>query len=147
VTSAPVPTSAPVADEPPAKPTPRPEREARTVRRDTEKPARPDLVSKGAEAPSAHRRAVVPAGIESEAAIELPASIAREHGNQSVGLAVVVGEDGSAREVRVISPVCPECDRAARAAVLRYRFRPARDAEGKPVESRVAVPVIIPAPE
>jgi len=145
VTSAPVPTSALLAEEARPKPTPRPERSASTVRRDAEKPGRPDPVSKGAETP--HRRAVVPAGIESEAAIELPASVAREHGNQSVGLAVVVGEDGSAKEVRVISPVCPECDRAARAAVLCYRFRPARDADGKPVESRVAVPVIIPAPE
>ena len=111
-------------------------------------PRRPEPVSRPADGPApVHRRAVVPAVIENEAAIELPASVAREHGNQSVGLAVVVGEDGSAKEVRVISPVCPECDRAARAAVMRYRFRPAKDAEGKPVESRVAVPVIIPAPE
>jgi serine/threonine protein kinase len=148
-TAVPVPTAAPVVvEEPPAKPTPKPERDVRAARRDADKPARPEPVSRPADVPaSAHRRAVVPAGIESEAAIELPASVAREHGNQSVGLAVIVGEDGSAKEVRVISPVCPECDRAARAAVMRYRFRPAKDAEGKPVESRVAVPVIIPAPE
>jgi TonB family protein len=85
--------------------------------------------------------------MESDAAIELPAAVAREHANRSVGLSVTVAEDGSVKEAKVISPVCPECDRAARAAVLRYRFKPARDAEGKPVETRVAVPVIIPAPE
>lgn len=139
------PTSAPVAEEPAARPTPRPEREVRTARRDPGTSSRSETVSRPPE-PS-HRRAVVPAGIETEVPIDLPASIAREHGNQSVGLAVIVGEDGSAKEVRVISPVCPECDRAARAAVLRYRFKPAKDAEGKPVESRVAVPVIIPAPD
>ena len=88
-----------------------------------------------------------PAQTESEAPIELSADLAREFATRSVGLAVVVAEDGSVREARVISPLCPECDRAARAAILRYRFKPARDAQGRPVESRVAVPVIIPPPE
>jgi hypothetical protein len=97
--------------------------------------------------PAPSRRAVVPAQTESGAAIELASDLAREFGNRSVGLSVIVSEDGSVKEARVISPLCPECDRAARAAILRYRFRPARDAEGRPVESRVAVPVIIPAPD
>jgi len=112
------------------------EREVRTGRRDEPAPSEP-----------VRRRPVVPALIENEVALDLPASVAREYANRSVGLAVVVGEDGSAKEVRVISHVCPECDRSARAAVLRYRFKPARDADGRPVESKVAVPVIISPPE
>jgi len=137
----PLPTTAPArpVEERP-RPTPRGarehEREVRTARRDEPAPSEP-----------VRRRPVVPALIENEVALDLPASVAREYANRSVGLAVVVGEDGSAKEVRVISPVCPECDRSARAAVLRYRFKPARDAEGRPVESKVAVPVIISAPE
>ena len=79
--------------------------------------------------------------------MDLPAAVAREYPDRRVGLSLTVAEDGSVKDAKVISPVCPECDRAARAAVLKYRFKPARDGEGKPVESRVAVSVIIPAPE
>jgi serine/threonine-protein kinase len=93
------------------------------------------------------RRPAFPPESESEVPLELSPAIAREFANRSVGLSLLVGEDGQVKEARVISPLCPECDRAARAAILRYRFKPARDREGRPVESRVAVPVIIPAPE
>ncbi|HXM78216.1 MAG TPA: protein kinase [Thermoanaerobaculia bacterium] len=93
------------------------------------------------------RRAVVPAQTESEPVIEIAPAVAREYAGRFVGLRVVIAEDGSVREAHVISPLCPECDRAAVAAVMRYRFKPARDARGKPVESRQAVPVMIPAPE
>ncbi|HXM77027.1 MAG TPA: energy transducer TonB [Thermoanaerobaculia bacterium] len=79
--------------------------------------------------------------------IEIAPAVAREYAGRFVGLRVVIAEDGSVREAHVISPLCPECDRAAVAAVMRYRFKPARDARGKPVESRQAVPVMIPAPE
>jgi eukaryotic-like serine/threonine-protein kinase len=93
------------------------------------------------------RRPAFPPESESEVPLELSPAIAREFANRSVGLSLLVGEDGHVKEARVISPLCPECDRAARAAILRYRFKPARDREGRPVESRIAVPVIIPAPE
>ncbi|MEO8190760.1 MAG: protein kinase [Acidobacteriota bacterium] len=97
--------------------------------------------------PASSRRPVVPAQSESAPAIELSPELLREFANRSVGLRVTIAEDGSVREARVISPLCPECDRAARAAILRYRFKPARDSEGRPVESTVGVPVIIPGPE
>ncbi len=103
--------------------------------------------SHGREETAPVRRAVAPAQTENEAPIEIAAGVAREFANRSVGLSVVVGEDGTVRDARVISPLCPECDRAARAAILRYRFRPAKDAQGQPIESRVAVPVIIPSPD
>ncbi|HEY6147101.1 MAG TPA: energy transducer TonB, partial [Thermoanaerobaculia bacterium] len=96
---------------------------------------------------AASRRPAFPPESESEFPLELPPGIAREYANRSVGLSLLVGEDGRVREARVISPLCPECDRAAKDAILRYRFKPARDRDGRPVESRIAVPVIIPAPE
>ncbi len=107
--------------------------------------ARPGASSVESSVPA--RRAVAPPQTESAPDLELAPELAREFANRSVGLRVTVGEDGGVRDARVISPVCPECDRAARAAILRYRFKPARDAEGKPVQSVVGVPVIIPAPE
>jgi len=93
------------------------------------------------------RRPAFPPESESEVPLDLSPAIAREFANRSVGLSLLVGEDGQVKEARVISPLCPECDRAARSAILRYRFKPARDREGRPVESRIAVPVIIPAPD
>ncbi|MEO8431444.1 MAG: protein kinase [Acidobacteriota bacterium] len=134
--------------EPAAEPSPAPRAAERSapprpaVRRPA--PANPPIV-KAAAAPA--RRAVSPPETESAPDLEISPQIAREFANRSVGLRVTVAEDGSVRDARVISPVCPECDRAARAAILRYRFRPARDAEGKPVQSVVGVPVIIPAPD
>jgi serine/threonine-protein kinase len=98
-------------------------------------------------AAASSRRPVVPAQSESAPAIELPPELLREFANRSVGLRVTIAEDGTVKDARVISPVCPECDRAARAAILRYRFKPARDSEGRPVQSTVGVPVIIPGPE
>ncbi len=117
-------------------------------------PTRPPRVrpSDGAAGPPSGpavsaRRPAFPPESESEVPLDLSLAIAREFANRSVGLSLLVGEDGHVKEARVISPLCPECDRAARAAILRYRFKPARDREGRPVESRIAVPVIIPAPE
>jgi outer membrane biosynthesis protein TonB len=132
---------------------PAPVRAARSGGTDYPREVRPGRGGERASEPAAERiaptsrRPVQPAQTQSEAAIEISPDVAREFGNRSVGLSVVIGEDGNVREARVISPLCPECDRAARAAILRYRFKPARDAQGRPVESRVAVPVIIPAPE
>lgn len=61
----------------------------------------------------------------------------------TVNLALRVGEDGRVRSSRVLSKVPPECARAAQEAGLRYRFKPALDAEGRPVEGVVAVAIII----
>ncbi|MCA1581900.1 MAG: protein kinase [Acidobacteria bacterium] len=111
-------------------------------------PARPRADPSAAEPGAASsRRPAVPAQSESAPAIELSPELLREFANRSVGLRVTIAEDGTVKDARVISPVCPECDRAARAAILRYRFKPARDSEGRPVQSTVGVPVIIPGPE
>ena len=145
---APAPTAVPepTAEAPLALPTPRPEASRPARPRPTAPPAAVEPAPAPAPA-GASRRPAFPPESESEVPLELPSAVAREYANQSVGLSLLVGEDGRVREARVISPLCPECDRAARAAILRYRFKPARDRDGRPVESRIAVPVIIPAPE
>lgn len=58
-----------------------------------------------------------------------------------MGLIVTVGEDGTVKKATVISEVCPECDRAALEAVKKFRFKPARDADGRPVEATIAIPI------
>lgn len=71
----------------------------------------------------------------------LAQEIASAHKDESVGLMVVVAEDGTVKSAKVISEVCPECDRAALEAVRHYRFRPARDNDGKPLEATVAISI------
>ena len=61
-----------------------------------------------------------------------------------VNVSLVVGEDGLVRRCRVLSPIAAECSEAAKALALRYRFKPALDAQGKPVEATVAVAVDFP---
>jgi TonB family protein len=73
--------------------------------------------------------------------LELPAALVAKHRGESIGLIVTVGEDGTVKKATVISEVCPECDKAALEAVRKYRFKPARDAEGRPVEATIAIPI------
>jgi serine/threonine-protein kinase len=73
--------------------------------------------------------------------IEVPVEIAKAHSRESVGLMVTVAEDGTVKSAKVISEVCPECDYAALQAVRKARFKPARDAEGRPVEATFAFSV------
>jgi len=77
--------------------------------------------------------------------IEVSADIADKYAGKPVGLSVVIAEDGSVKQARVISPLCGECDRAALEAVSRFRFQPGRDTEGKPMETPYVLTLIIPA--
>ena len=95
--------------------------------------------------PSPVRRLAQKPVEELEVPIEVASEIAEKFGNRPVGLSVVIAEDGSVKKARVISPLCPECDRAALEAVTRFRFQPARDAEGKPMEAPYSLTLIIPA--
>lgn len=96
-------------------------------------------------APAPVRRLAQKPVEELEVPIEVPSDIAEKFGDRPVGLSVVIAEDGSVKKARVISPLCPECDRAALEAVTRFRFQPARDAEGKPMEAPYYLTLIIPA--
>jgi TonB family protein len=75
------------------------------------------------------------------APLDLAPEIAAKHRGESIGLSVTVGEDGVVKRATVISEVCPECDRAALEAVKKFRFKPARDAGGHPVEATIGIPI------
>jgi TonB family protein len=87
------------------------------------------------------RAARIPPEAVQTVPLELAPDIAARHRGESVGLIVTVGEDGSVKKASVISEVCPECDRAALDAVRKFTFKPARDAEGRPVEATIAIPI------
>lgn len=61
----------------------------------------------------------------------------------TVNLSLRVGADGRVKASRVLSKVPPECARAAQEAGLRYRFKPALDAQDEPVEGVVAIAIIL----
>jgi serine/threonine-protein kinase len=61
-----------------------------------------------------------------------------------VNVSLVVGEDGLVKRCKVLSPLKPECAEAAKAMALRYRFKPALDAEGNPLETTIAAAVDFP---
>jgi serine/threonine-protein kinase len=61
-----------------------------------------------------------------------------------VNVSLVVGADGLVKHCKVLSAIRPECADAARAMALRYRFKPALDAQGRPLETTVAAAVDFP---
>jgi serine/threonine-protein kinase len=67
-----------------------------------------------------------------------------ECAGQKVNVALLVGEDGSVKSCKILSKVSATCAEAARAAAMRYRFRPAMDAQGKPLETSIAAAVDFP---
>jgi serine/threonine-protein kinase len=87
------------------------------------------------------RRAMTKPDVEEEVKIALTPAQERECSGQVVGVSVVIGEDGSLKSRHVISPVSPACDALALDALSRYRFRPARDEQGRPVEGRFGLSI------
>ena len=79
--------------------------------------------------------------VEEEVKIALSPAQERECGGQVVGVSVVIGEDGSLKSRHVISPVSPACDALALEVLSRYRFRAARDEQGRPVEGRFGLSI------
>jgi len=64
------------------------------------------------------------------------ARMAKLHG--AVGLAIIIGEDGRPRDIRVVKPLGLGLDEKAIAAVSMWRFSPAtKDGQAVAVESRV----------
>jgi serine/threonine-protein kinase len=61
-----------------------------------------------------------------------------------VNVALTIAEDGSVKSCKVLSNLKPECMEAAKAAALRYRFKPALDAQGQPLETTIAAAVDFP---
>ena len=139
----PAPTQAPVvAEEPtarPSRPTPRP------TRRTAPPPTAAPLSSEPTPVPMGPARPLKSlAEMTSVAPLALAPEFVSRHHNESVGLSVTVGADGTVKNAKVISEVCPECDRAALEAIRRSRFKPAMDADGRPMESTLAIAIRIP---
>ena len=61
----------------------------------------------------------------------------------TVNLSLRVGEDGRVKSCRVLTKVPPGCAKAAQEAGMHYRFKPALDAKGQPVDGVVAIAIII----
>ena len=141
VSPVPAPTPLPIREAPQATPplaisatpvpTPHP------VRTKTARTAPPD-------SPPARRVKTMPEEEHAEP-VKLSPELAKEYAGKGVVIGFTITEDGLVKDARVmekVSPRCDECDRAALQAVKLYRFRPARDAEGIPVENK-GVAIII----
>ena len=59
----------------------------------------------------------------------------------SVAVSLVVAEDGLVKRCKVLTPVRPECAEAARSMAMSYHFKPALDAQGRPVQTTIAASV------
>ncbi|MBI1753436.1 MAG: protein kinase [Acidobacteria bacterium] len=106
-------------------------------------PARKAIEPPGAvPGPVPERRAVVYPQLIEEASSPGPAAAGCS--GLRVNLSLVVGEDGSVRQCKVLSSIPAECAEAAKAVALRYRFKPALDAQGKPLQTTVAAAVDFP---
>jgi len=137
-TAIPTRVEAPTPTAIPAVPTPRPSDAAETA------PARARVAREApARVPASApvRRAVTKPDVEEEARIALTADQERECGGQTVGISVVIAEDGSLKSRHVISSVSPACDALALEALSGYRFRAARDDQGRPVEGRFGLSI------
>jgi eukaryotic-like serine/threonine-protein kinase len=85
-----------------------------------------------------------PPEILEQSPLLLSPDVAAAHHSQSIGMLAIVGADGKLKSARIISSVCPECDRAALEAVRRFRFRAAADAKGNPIEGSFGLTIRIP---
>jgi serine/threonine-protein kinase len=87
------------------------------------------------------RRAVTPPLLEESAQVEL--KDAPECEGITVNLSLRVGPDGRVTSSRTLGKVPSACAHAAQEAASKYRFKPALDAQGQPIEGVVAIAVII----
>jgi len=120
----------PVATIPPVQPAPAPPPPAPALPSPAPPPAAPAMPPRRAVSPPMLEESVPPVLKEACAGI-------------TVNLTLRVGEDGRVKSSRVLSKVLPECAQAAQEAGLRYRFKPALDAQGQPVEGIVAIAIIL----
>jgi serine/threonine-protein kinase len=65
-------------------------------------------------------------------------------GGLRVNVSLVIAENGSVKSCKVLSNLKPECAEAAQSAAMRYRFKPALDAQGQPLETTIAAAVDFP---
>jgi len=88
------------------------------------------------------RRQKYPPDFEEPPHPALPAELAATCAGRTVGLSLVVAEEGTLAGAKVISSSgVPACDDVVLDAVRRARYKPAVAADGKPIEGRFAVSV------
>jgi len=93
-------------------------------------------------APVASSIAQAPELLPGQPAPRYPASALRRGESGTVVLRVQVDAEGRAGDVEIVERSgSRELDRAAAEAALRWRFRPARDGEGRPLPGEAIVPV------
>jgi TonB family protein len=86
--------------------------------------------------PTPEESAPTPPSLETRADAAYPEAALRERLEGSVGLELVVAEDGTVADVKVTAPAGHGFDEAAAAAARRFRFEPARR-NGTPIRSVV----------
>jgi serine/threonine-protein kinase len=124
----------------------------RTMPLTPKEPAKPALPSTGALAKVATK---VPA--KAAATVPVPASYPQLEqsfppegagigacAGRRVILTLTVGEDGSVQACRVLSDAAPACADTARRTAMRYRFKPALDAEGHPIKAVTTIALEFP---
>jgi serine/threonine-protein kinase len=108
-------------------------------------PSRPEVsaeMTRAAPAPAVTRRRPVrwPRLLDTDE-LRTAAAVPETCAGEIVNLSLVIGEDGGVKESRVLAATLAECGEAARAAVEGYRYNPAVDVEGNPVEATIAVAI------
>jgi outer membrane biosynthesis protein TonB len=87
------------------------------------------------------RRAVQQPQLLQDSTVQLPEDLADSCRGRTIGISVVVGEDGRVKRSKLLSYISPDCDRAALSAAEKFIFEPAKDAHGQPVESSAALSI------
>jgi serine/threonine-protein kinase len=87
------------------------------------------------------RRPVIAPRLKANSNVQLPGILPPVCANQVVNLSVVVGEDGSVVNARMISASPAECGEIAAAAVRTLEYEPALAADQQPIESTIAIAV------
>ena len=103
------------------------------------KAAAPIVLKKPAPA-LARRPVVYPQLLEGPAVVTSTAGCTGLRVNASL----LVAEDGSVKACKILSAIRSECAEAAKAAAMRYRFKPALDGQGQPLETTIAAAIDFP---
>ena len=103
---------------------------------------RPEFDQSMFEPPSGARQTAYCAGkMQVLKVIEQVKAVAPRKGDQTVTVLAIIGEDGTARDIRVSKPADEDFDQAAISAVRQWRFN-AATCDGDPVEMPFAAKIV-----
>lgn len=92
----------------------------------------------------AQRRAATPPIPIGEEESVLPVGLSADCSGTVVNVVLTIGEDGRARDAKIKGGAARQCAEAALAIARGYRYRPALDDGGAPVEVTVLVAIVLP---